>query len=280
MEHKVLSHIDSFEIILNKLKAGKPFSFVRYGDGDYVLMYRGSVGMVVGGGNQFFVTNKLQSESIECHNIQDEDFLIGTMLNDESEYQMSKTNRKIDHSLLPRKLIERKEMLAMSCLFEIFLTDVYKFVKFVHEMRKTSTLFVCNYNHKNISKIYGSGGYVKIFPINCYVNIDEWYQEILDNLHKVDKIVLSAGFSGKIIAKRLWKAGVRKIVLDVGSLSDAFIFHTDIRKQITGRTFMKTVEGKIYANAGILLTGRPFTGKPFLKKLKKPKRLKTRRIKR
>lgn len=283
MEHKVISHKDSFEIIFNKLKAREPFSFVRFGDGDHVIMYKDSIGTIVGGGNQFFVTNKFRNEIIECYNIQDEIFLIGTMLNDTSNYQMAKTNRNIDHSRLPEELVERKEMLAMSCLFEIFLNNIEKFKEFSKELRKTPTLFVCNYNHSNISQVYGSGGYVKVFPTNCYVNIDEWYQEILDKLNKVDKIVLSAGFSGKIIAKRLFKAGIKKIVLDVGSLSDAFIFNTDIRKQITGRTFMKQVKGRVNINTEILLTGKPFVaGKILLvkKKLEKPKRLKKKRIKR
>ena len=106
MDHKVLSHIDSFEIILNKLREGKPFSFVRFGDGDNIIMYKKSVGEIVGG-NRVFVTQKLQDEIIECYNIIDNNFLVGTMLNDTSDYQMAKTNSKIDHSLLP-DLIERE----------------------------------------------------------------------------------------------------------------------------------------------------------------------------
>ena len=260
MNHKVLSHKDSFDIIFNKLKERKPFSFVRFGDGDHVLMYKDSVGATVGGGNRFLVTEKLRSEIIECYNIEDENFLVGTMLNDFSEHQMSKTNRIIDHSRLPKKLIERKEMLAMSCLFEIFLTDINKFSEFAHEMRKTSTMFIGNYSHKNIEKIYGKGIYIKVFPTNCYINIDNWYQKILDDIDKVDKIVLSAGFAGRVVAKRLFKAGIKKMVLDVGSLSDAFILHTDRRLTTNIRTFMKQVESKVYTNAGILIIGKAFKG--------------------
>ena len=82
--------------------------------------------------------------------------------------------------------------------------------------------------------------------------IDTWYPEILSNLDKVDKIILSAGQSSRIVAKRLFKAGIKKIVLDVGSLSDAFIFHTDIRKRINARTFMKHVEKQIFKNNNLL----------------------------
>ena len=114
-------------------------------------------------------------------------------------------------------------------------------------------MFVCNYNHANISKVYGKGVYVKIPVKNCYATIDQWYPEILANLDRVDKVILSAGFAGRVVAKRFFKAGIKKMVLDVGSLSDAFIFHTDIRKQIKGRTFMKRVEKQIFRNANLIV---------------------------
>ena len=252
MNHKVLSHKESFRIVFGKLKKRAPFWFVRFGDGDHVLMYKKSIGKIVGGGNQFFVTEKLQEEIIECYNIENENFLVGTMLNDFLPHQMMKHERKIDHSLLP-DLVERKEMLAMSCLFEMFLHDTKRFNGFLTELKRTSTMFVCGYNHKNISKVYGKGAYVKVPIKNCYATIDQWYPEILANIDKVDKVILSAGFAGKVVAKRLFKAGIKKMVIDVGSLSDAFIFHTDIRKQIKARSFMKKVERQIFRNVKHLI---------------------------
>jgi len=253
MNHKVLSHKDSFEIIFNKLKKGDPFSFVRFGDGDHIIIYKDSIGQIIGGSNKFLVTEELQKELIECYNIEDENFLIGTMLNDFLPHQMMRFESGINHSKLT-ELIERKEMLAMSCLFEIFLNDLNRFIEFSKELKKTSTMFVCNYNHENISKVYGD---VKIFiqvPVtNCYSNIKDWYEVILENINRVDKIILSAGFAGRVIAKRLWKLGIKKIVLDVGSLSDTFIFNTNIRRKTNIRGFMNQIESKIINNNRILL---------------------------
>jgi len=253
MNHKVISHKESFEIIFSKLRARKPFWFVRFGDGDHVLMYKQSLGKIVGGGNRFYVTEKLQKEIIECYNIVDENFLIGTMLNDQTPRQMARHERQIRKDLLPDNLVKRDKLLAMSCLFEIFLVYPDKFKKFVEELRKTSTLFVGCYHHKNLDKIYGGGEYVKLGVQNCYGNIDQWYPELLKKAEKVDKIILSAGQSSRVIAKRLYKEGVKKMVLDVGSLSDAFIFNTPIRKIIHGRIFMKRVETKVNRNTRFLL---------------------------
>lgn len=253
MNHKVLSHNDSFDIILNKLKAGNPFAFVRFGDGDHIIMYKQSLHTVVGGGNQFFVTEQLQREIIECYNMQDDNFLVGTMLNDHSSYQMAATETKIDYAELP-KLIERKEMIAMSCLFETFINNLDKFIEFVKQLRKTSTMFVCNYNHENISKVYGDVKcFIEVPYMDCYSSIEEWYEDILDNIDNVDKVILSAGFSGRVVAKRLWQSGIRKIILDVGSLSDVFIFHTEIKNRINSRTFMNMIEGKLNNQTRVLL---------------------------
>jgi len=254
MNHKVLNCKDSFEIIFNKLKKGKSFSFVRFGDGDHFIMYKESLGKIIGSGNQFFVTERLQEEIIECYNIQDENFLISTILNDFSSHYMAKFISQANHSKLPKELIERKEMLVPICLFETFIIDLRRFIEFSQELRKTSTMFVCNYNHENISKVYGNVKvFIEISVQNCYSNIEYWYQEILKNIDKVDKIILSAGFAGRVIAKRLWKSNIKKVVLDVGSLSDAFIFQTDIRGKIKGRKFMKKIEKEINRNTNILL---------------------------
>jgi len=253
MRHEVLSHKDSFDIVFDMLKSGDPFSFVRFGDGDHIIMYEDSLGQIVGGGNRFFVTPELRSEIIECYNIQDKDFLIGTTLNDYGPHQMIRFETPINLSKLPT-LVQRSEMLAMSCLFETFLNDINGFIEFSQELKKTSTMFVCSYNHENISKVYGQvEHFIQVYPINCYSNIDFWYGKILENLDKVDKIVLSAGFAGRVVAKRLFKDGVKKIVLDVGSLSDAFIFQTGIKDRINTRTFMRRVEIRINENVNILL---------------------------
>ena len=254
MNHKVKTHSDSFDIIFDKIKTGEPFSYVRFGDGDYIMMYEESLNQIIGGGNRFFVTPKLQKELIECHNIQDGNFLIGTVVNNKEGNQMAKTNSKVHHEKLPASLIEHKELLAMSCMFEVFLRDINRFIAFSQELRKTTTMFIGNYTHENIAKIYGNGLFVRVPHKNCYTTIDNIYEAVIRDMDEVDKIVLSCGQSGRVIAKRLWKAGIRKIVLDTGSLSDAFIFNIPhIMKSTNVRTFMLQVVDMINTNTSILL---------------------------
>lgn len=245
MNHKVISHSDSFDLIVKKLRGGRPFTFTRFGDGDYIIMYPGSLNKKVGSSNRFWVTKELQKEIIECHNIKDEDFLIGSVLNDESQYIMKPFNTKISKPQLP-PLDEHDSLLAMSCLQEILLTDPEKFLEFTREMRKTNTMLVGSYNHDNLSQIFGDIDiFIKVPPRNCYATINDWYNKILENQHKVGKIVLAAGFSSRVLAKRLW--GLRKQVIDVGSLGDMFVLDTEI--QISLRTHIK--KGRVQINKNV-----------------------------
>jgi len=221
MNHRVISHQESFDLIIKKLRGGKPFSFVRFGDADYIIMYEKSRGRLIGQSNRFKVTAELQREIIECHNIQDEDFLIGSVLNDSSGYLMQSYNTAIKKSYLP-PMKEHEWLVAMSCLQEILLTNTKKFLEFPREMRKTNTMLVGSYNHERLSQIFGNiDFFVEVPRRNCYATIDDWYPKVLENKDKVGKIVLAAGQSSRIVAKRLWGSG--DTTIDVGSLGDMFV---------------------------------------------------------
>lgn len=118
-------------------------------------------------------------------------------------------------------------------------------------MRKTNTLLVGSYNHENLSKIFGDIDiFVEVPRRNCYATIDDWYDKILENKDKVGKIVLAAGFSSRVIAKRLW--GSDDIVVDVGSLGDMFVLD---RVEIPLRTHIKKGRERINKSVSKVLGG-------------------------
>jgi len=235
MIHKLISRQDSIDILIDKLKKRDIFTFVRYGDGDYKMMYNGSVGKVIGGNNRIFVTKEFRKELIDSYNIEDVNWLIGTSIGDVSKRSTAK-NIKTDK--LPR-LHQRDELLSVGCLMDSFIEDIERFKLFAKEMCKTSTMFVCNYNHPNLEKAYGE---IKVFvetpKQNSYSDIENIYKEVLKGLDKVDKIVLSAGQSSRIIAKRLYETSKEITVIDVGSVSDMLIMNTPIINTIPQRSHL------------------------------------------
>jgi len=250
MRHTIISRQDSIDIIINKLKKREIFTFVRYGDGDYMMMYNGSIGAVIGRGNRFLVTKEFQKELIDSYNIEDCNYLIGTSINDHSRLS---TFRNIKENRLPL-LQQRNKMLIVGCIMDTMMEDIEKFKEFTKEMCKTSTMFVCNYNHSNLEKAYGEiKVFVKVPRQNSYSTIDVWYREILRNLGKVDKIVMSAGQFTRIVAKRLWETSKDITVIDVGSVSDMLIINTDIINTIPQRGHLRLCEKQIIRSLSELL---------------------------
>ena len=248
MNHKVKSHRDSFDLIVSKLAKRELFTFTRFGDGDYMIMYPQNVGQTVGWNNRFVVTEALQYELRECHNIKDKNFLIGTMLNIKENYWIKPRVGSVDQGKL--NLDEHDELLPMFCLQEMLIKDPDKFVEFPREMRRTNTMLVGGYYHEHLERIYGKiDVFVQTPQVNSYATIDKWYPEVLNNVHKVSKIVLMTGFSSRVIAKRLW--GMAVTVIDVGSLSDMFVLDTGLK--ITGRRYIRENRDRVSKKANHVL---------------------------
>lgn len=258
MKHTLLSHKESIDILIRKLKNKEIFTFVRFGDGDYMIMYPKSIGRVVGKNNKFLITKEFRKELIDSYNIQDNNYLIATVINDLSTRS---TFRNIDLNKLPT-LVQRDKMLIFGCLMDTFIEDIKKFKEFTTEMCKTSTMLVGGYNHSNLDRAYGEiKHYVKVPQQNSCSEMETWFKEILKNLHKVDKIVLSAGFSSRVVAKRLWE--IKKItVIDVGSVSDMLILNTPIINTIPQRSHLRIYQTEILRSLSELLG---YKANPMLK---------------
>ena len=242
MNHILISRQDSIDILIEKLRNKEVFTFVRYGDGDYKMMYYESIGRVVGGNNRFLVTKEFRKELIDSYNIEDKNWLIGSSIGDTSKRS---TARNINEDKLP-PLHQRDKLLAVGCLMDSFIEDIEKFKLFAEQMRKTTTMFVCNYNHKNLESAYGEiKVFVKIPKQNSYTEIDRIYKEVLSGISKVDKIVLSAGQTSRIIAKRLYEHAKEITVVDVGSVSDMLIMDSPIINKIPQRSHLNRYRGQI-----------------------------------
>ncbi|KKK47970.1 hypothetical protein LCGC14_3149810, partial [marine sediment metagenome] len=145
-------------------------------------------------------------------------------------------------------------LLSVGCLMDSFIEDIERFKLFAEEMCKTSTMFVCNYNHPNLEKAYGEiKVFVEVPKQNSYSEIESIYKEVLKGLGSVDKIVLSAGQSSRIIAKRLYETSKEITVIDVGSVSDMLIMNTPIINTIPQRSHLGIYRGQILKSLKAIL---------------------------
>lgn len=232
-----------FDVILDKLKKNETFSFLRFGDADYLMMFDEYVGKIVGGNNQFVVTPKLSQELKEAHSIIDNNYCIGSILHTNERKNklysyvgfVHKYSKKINETG-----INQKNMISAVSLTETYYDDINKFYELVREFKKTKTLFIGSYYHENLDLIYGEIiHHIKTKPKNSYVDVDKIFKEILENIDNVDKIIFSCGQTARVLIKRLWELGIEKTMLDVGSLSDYFILNTELGDKIQLRGHIK-----------------------------------------
>ena len=87
LESKTFQTIDDYKTLdiilehLKNLKKDEPFYYVRYGDGDIIMMYPESKDTIVGRSNQFNVTENLQNELANAWNIVDKNYWVAGSLN-------------------------------------------------------------------------------------------------------------------------------------------------------------------------------------------------------
>lgn len=258
IKHKtVMNNLNTFQMLLEKLEKNEPFSFLRFGDADYVMMDKSSVGKIVGKNNKMMVTNKLNREIIESHQIKDSNYIIGTVLYPDNKNILHNYNVFLN-SQYKKFLtydISFDNMTSAVALTETYMTNITLFSKLVQHLKKTNTMFVGSYNHSNLDYVYGKiVNFIKTPPYNSYSDIDRIYNEIIFNINGVDKIIFSCGQIARIIIKRLWIAGYdKKILIDVGSLSDYFVLNTKLENQIQLRLHITKHKKQIKNNYNKLI---------------------------
>ena len=239
-----LSNTESFDLIVNKLNSNIPFSYCRFGDADYMMMLKESVGKTVGSNNKFFVTKDLQKELIESHNIKNNDYLLGSVLSITNKNKLySYTPFLNSYSGKVEKLpIVFDDMISAVALTETFYSDINKFKNFSSNFKNRKVMFVGAYYHENLKYLYGPNikYFVKTPSFNSFSKINSIYKEIMKNIDNVDTIIFSTGQTSRVIIKRLWKLGYySKTIMDVGSLSDYAILDTNCEKLISIRRSIK-----------------------------------------
>lgn len=247
---KTLNNSDSFDIIVNKLKIGKPFSFVRFGDADYLMMFKENINKIIGHNNKFLVTKELHDEIIETHNIIDEDFLIGSVIDTSIDNKLYSYKHFFREYNITNLDINYNNLLSAVTLTETFCFNFNKFTDFIREVKKYKIMFVGNYFHTNLKYLYGNQitEFVETPTQNSFSKVDQIHSEILSKINDIDLIIFSTGQTSRIIIKRLWKNNINKIMLDVGSLSDFAVLDTFIEKYIPVRNNIKKNKNTIIQN--------------------------------
>ena len=243
---------ETFNIILDKIKnykKGEKLYYVRFGDGDLIMMYPESEGKVIGRANQFDTTKQIQNELYRTWNIQDDRYMVAGSLGLSSPFRTdhgTNMHNKVKELISSGKIIERNNFYSHPTFESNFIFKPDKFIEFCNLINGYKKVWINQFWHDNVETILGNiEHHIQTPSTNSYKNIDEWYPQLLEVIDDVDVIILATGFSSRVLASRLWDLGINKIVLDIGSVVDMFIANTDLVKDINTRSTMETYESQI-----------------------------------
>ena len=257
---KTLDDFTTFDVIIDRIKNYKPgekLYYVRYGDADLIIMYPESKGQTVGRSNQFNVTKELQQELVNAWNIEDENYMVASILNLSSPFSTDagpQMHDKVIELMNSGVLKDRRSFYSHPTFESNFIFKPEKFIEFCNVISDKKKVWVNQLWHENVETILGNiEHHIQTPSTNSYETIDEWYPELLKVVDDVDVIILASGFSSRVLASRLWNAGIEKIVLDIGSVVDMFIADTELIKLINTRSTMQTHKTEIAQSLEFIL---------------------------
>lgn len=206
------------------LRAHKKVYFSRYGDGEiYTMVGKDCL--------EHDVSDSLENGLIHSFEIYSPQYLKAIGVNYPVEPGMIHglfapyiDNFDLEKYLLNRFPNEDGAVYENQILFHylsVFKPNVM--IKFLNEfVRGKRIMFIGSTPRDVVEKLYGPlEVYIQIPAKNAFYKMDEWFPEILNQSHRVDVILPSAGVASNIINAKLWDAGVEAHVLDLGSLVDA-----------------------------------------------------------
>ena len=244
-QFNTINDFETFDILIDRLKKykdGDKLYYVRFGDGDILMFYPETVNQIEGRSNQFLVTPNLQQELYDSWNVVDDCYLVATALNldsPESCDQGVEMHNRIRELMNSKVLTERYSFYSHATFERNFVSKPEKFLEFCNLMYDKKTVWVNQFWHNNVGRILGNvEHHIQTPSTNSYENIDDWYPELLSVIDDVDVVILASGQSSRVVASRLWNAGINKIVIDIGSVADMFVANTDIFNKIKLRGSM------------------------------------------
>lgn len=243
----VYSVHDTCDVIKERIENNKPVSYLRFGDGEYMIM--AGIDKIDWAKN----TPEFREELTESFLIKDEGYLIGSVAGSTNEGRMRKGLfasfeydeglRNIVEELRPKETLHSAVALAYKSVFHADW-----FVDFLEKcIRNKSVVLIANEkicNNRLVKSTFSVNHCICVPEKNAYQWLtEENYKKIEEAAKKYDVILCSAGMTSEIIAKRLWENGIKKIFLDIGSIPDALA-------GVESRTWIKLVGEEFRSNYG------------------------------
>lgn len=195
-------------------RVGKPFAFVRYGDGEFISILGATRGQNCDNHDYF---PELGTQLRESLTLTDDNYIraIGPMAFQENR------NLKIQKYLKNRKLLYNWHST------EVFLDASLKgqLNPLVNALRSKKLLYAAPPHLTQFLKNELNATVMELPETNAFLKINTIHKDILRKIGNYDVFCISGGMPAKVILYRLWfKNSVKnKTLLDMGSIFDGYV---------------------------------------------------------
>lgn len=228
------TELQTIKHINERLSNRERVCYVRYGDGDTVILQSNSIGHVVGGNNQSLVTYEIQDKVRDSLSVTAPDYMVSTLNRD--------PNLQYIQPLLPPVVWHA------TALHWAFIRDLKTYYEFHQQVRQRRNLYINSYTHPQLTQMLNLTQHIQIPPTNSTSVWEETLNRILNVPEQsYDQILLSAGFMTRVIFKDLYEQLPSKNLIDLGSVSDMYLVGTTFfNKNIRPRKHIKRHAGTIH----------------------------------
>lgn len=216
---KHLSEIETNGLLFDKLKSNKPFMYVRFGDGDLLIMSDPNFNK-----ESFHKQSpQFRSELIESFLIRDSNYLIGNV-GGVGNFNYDDKLKSISQSLIN----DDYTYLSAISIHRLFM-EHYKtpnFLDLCKLFKNKNVLFIGgeSLNKPIILKAFNVKSFISLTDSNAYYSLDSKMDEINCACLKHDTVICAIGLATRVLAKRLYKnSNTNFQFVDIGSVVDALI---------------------------------------------------------
>jgi len=232
---------ETYDHLCESLNTNSKVYYSRFGDGDFNIMNGLREKM-----HQW--SPELQQELIEAFSINDDLYIKGCMVNYPLEPGMTRglfapatNNQQIENWLIENQKVAPDSIFDSHIMFHYI--SVFKpelMIDFLDTyIRPKEKMFIGSVPKESIERLVGPiKYYVQVPPRDCYYSINDWWPQVVENIHNVELCLPAAGMAGRVINKRLWNLNVDVHSIDLGSVIDAAC-------NISTRTWIDRVGNKI-----------------------------------
>lgn len=232
---RILGIDESLTKLQRALDANSKVYYVRFGDGDIMLMANKRPRT---SGNQQETSENIRRELNESLNIDHPLYLRAASGSYPKEPGMADSifapfpiRLELDETLKQQLKNDVSEFLnpVLFHYLGVFKPKVLR--DFVDNyIRPQSKMFVGCCDKEAMEHFFGKIKiYVKTPAKNSYASIDVWWEKVKSTYKDVRVIILASGQSSRVVAKRLWNIGADAHCIDIGSIVDPIAGKFDTR---------------------------------------------------